>query len=85
MPKSVRNTSCDIDFLSPTGVFEYIEDELSKMPPKIAQTEVGRLFFTCLREKLSIEQIKIKTNSVDWYSQPFELQSIAVGLKLFRH
>jgi hypothetical protein len=83
MPKYIKNTSCDIEFLSTDGVWEYLEDELSNLPREIVKQETTSILFQCLREKLSLKAIKELTQNINWKSQPFELQAIAVGLKLY--
>jgi len=85
MPKYIRNTACDIDFISDEGVSEYLEDELSKLPPKHMELEAVQLLFSALREKKNLEQLKKHTQNIKWDDQISELQSIAVGLKLFRN
>ena len=84
MPYYIRNTASDIDFISDQGVTEYLEDELSKLPPAIMEFESAQLLFACMRENKNLVDIKEVTKQIDWASQPFELQSIAVGLKLFK-
>jgi hypothetical protein len=84
MPQYIRNTNCDIDFLSSEGVYEYLEDSLTLLPPPVMNTEAAKLLFECLREKNVPEIIKNKTQNISWKHQPFELQSIAVGLKLYK-
>ncbi|MGD9579777.1 MAG: hypothetical protein AB7V50_00250 [Vampirovibrionia bacterium] len=85
MPKYIRNTACDIDFLSEEGVSEYLEDELSKLPPKYMELDAVKLLFASLRSKSNLEQLKNNTKDVDWDKQIPEIQAIAVGLKLYRY
>lgn len=85
MPKYIRNTACDIDFISDEGVSEYLEDELSKLPPKYMELEAVQLLFSALREKKNLLELKKYTENIQWQDQISELQSIAVGLKLYRH
>lgn len=84
MPQYIRNGPCDIDFLSNQGVLEYLEDALSNLTPDLMKLESVSLLFTCLREKSTLKDIAKQTKDLDWCLQPFEIQSIAVGLKLFR-
>lgn len=85
MPKYIRNTACDIDFISDEGVSEYLEDELSKLLPKYMELEAVQLLFSALREKKNLLELKKYTENIQWQDQISELQSIAVGLKLYRH
>jgi hypothetical protein len=84
MPQYIRNTACDVDFISSAGVQEYIEDELTKLSPALVQTEGAKVLFECLRKKNTLIEIKQTTKDINWSLQPFEIQSIAVGLKLYR-
>lgn len=84
MPQYIKNTVNDIDFLSDSGIIEYMEDELSNLPPVLLENDCTKLLFSLLREKCTLEQLKQKTKSVKWAEQPFEIQAIAVGLKLFK-
>lgn len=83
MPQYIKNGPCDIDFLSNIGVSEYLEDVLSDLPHEFMMLEVTVSLFKAMKDKLTLTQIKELMQSVDWLSQPFELQAIAVGLKLF--
>ncbi|MEW5821313.1 MAG: hypothetical protein AB1782_14060 [Cyanobacteriota bacterium] len=84
MPKYIKNTYKDIDFLSDEGVHEYLEDELSNLPPEIMKHDVAMLLFSSLRNKKTLREIIELTKDVTWEILPYELQAIAVCLKLYK-
>lgn len=84
MPKYVRNTTSDVEFLVPEGVLEFLEDSLSDLPRDLLESEATKQLFTCLRSNMNLQQIAESTKDVDWTQQPFELQAIALGLKLLK-
>lgn len=84
MPQYIKNTKNDIDFLSEQGVLEFLEDELSNLPRPLLEADSTKLLFNLLREKCTHVQMKEKTMNVNWQDEPFEIQAIALGLKLFK-
>lgn len=83
MPKYFRNTTTDVEFLAPDGVLEFLEDSLSDLPRDLLENDATKILFKCLRSKMGLDEIIESTKQVDWSQQPYEIQSIALGLKLF--
>jgi hypothetical protein len=82
MPKYIKNTYKDIDFLSDEGVHEYLEDELSNLPPAVMKCKSAELLFSCMRERNTYKEMQERARNIDWNLEPYELQALAVCLKL---